>query len=124
MAQHARWFISMRIIRSDAYYQALLQNKINGYRTPINYCEERNMEKKELFFSVELKSKVNLKNVTMTNGDHENVLVEGSIGQLQYAAFSDGVVLEVFGDKGVFRINLTQDEIKKKEKQEKEAKAL
>jgi hypothetical protein len=82
------------------------------------------MEKKELFFSVELKSKVNLKNVTMTNGDHENVLVEGTIGQLQYAAFSDGVVLEVFGDKGVFRINLTQDEIKKKEKQEKEAKAL
>ena len=39
------------------------------------------MEKisKERFFSVELKSKVNLKNVTLSNGSHENVLVEGTI---------------------------------------------
>ncbi len=69
---------------------------------------------KERFFSVELKSKVCLKNVTLTNGGHENVLVEGTIGQLRYAAFADGVVLEVVGDKGVLRVNLTQDEIKKR----------
>ena len=79
------------------------------------------MEKNERFFSVELKSKISLKNVTLRNGGVENVLVEGTIGQLQYAAFSDNVVLEVVGDKGVLRINLTRDEIKRKEKQEKEA---
>ena len=69
---------------------------------------------KERFFSAELKSKVYLKNVTLNNGggDYENVLVEGTIGQLQRAVFSDCVVLEVFGDKGVLRINLTPDEIK------------
>lgn len=78
------------------------------------------MEKisKERFFSVELKSKVNLKNVTLSNGSHENVLVEGTIGQLQRAGFAEGIVLEVVGDKGVLRINLTQDEIKTKEKEE------
>ena len=73
------------------------------------------MEKimKERFFSVELKSKVNLKNVTLTNGSHENVLVEGTIGELQRAEFAEGIILEVVGDKGVLRINLSQNEIKK-----------
>jgi hypothetical protein len=69
---------------------------------------------KERFFSVELKSKVNLKNVTMTNSDLENVLIEGNIGSLQHAVFIEGVVLEVVGDKGVVRVNLTPDEIKQK----------
>ena len=75
---------------------------------------------KERFFSVELKSKVYLKNVTLTDGSHENVLIEGSIGQLQHAEFAENVILEVVGDKGVLRINLKQDEIRKKETQQKE----
>jgi hypothetical protein len=75
---------------------------------------------KERFFSVELKSKVNLKNVTVRDSSQENVLVEGTLGKLQHAEFADGVVLEVFGDKGVLRVNLTIDDIKKREKKEKE----
>jgi hypothetical protein len=75
---------------------------------------------KERFFSVELKSKVNLKNVTVRDSSQENVLVEGTLGKLQHAEFADGVVLEVFGDKGVLRVNLTVDDIKKIEKKEKE----
>ena len=73
---------------------------------------------KERFFSIELKSRNNLKNITLTNGSHENVLVEGSIGQLQRAEFAEKIILEVVGDKGVLRINLCQDEIKKKNNQE------
>jgi hypothetical protein len=79
------------------------------------------MEQKERFFSIELQSRANLKNVTLNNGGHENVLIEGTIGQLHHATFVDGVVLEVACDKGVLRINLTQDEIKTKQQQEKEA---
>lgn len=78
------------------------------------FFEEKDMEEKERFFSVELRSKANLKNVTLTNSDHENVLIEGTVGQLQRASFVDGVVLEVVCDKGVLRINLTPDEIKQK----------
>ena len=80
------------------------------------------MEKKnkECFFSVELKSRASLKNVTMTNGGHENVLVEGSIGELQSASFDDDIVLKVFGDKGILSINLTPDEIKLKRKEKGE----
>ncbi len=72
------------------------------------------MEEKERFFSIELKSKSSLRNVTLSNGGHENVLIEGTVGQLQHASVVDGVVLEVVCDKGVLRINLTQDEIKQK----------
>ncbi len=79
------------------------------------------MEKiKERFFSVELDSKVYLKNVAVTNGGHENVLIEGTIGKLFKAEFTEGVVLEVVGDKGVLRINLSEDDIKLKQKQENE----
>ena len=74
------------------------------------------IDENERFFSLELKSKVNLKNITLTNGDQENVLVEGSIGELLRAEFSEEIVLEVVGDKGVLRINLSPDDIKKKTK--------
>jgi hypothetical protein len=85
----------------------------------------KNMEKlvTERFFSVELKSKVSLKNVTLSNGSRENVLIEGTIGELRSAGFADGVVLEIVGDKGVLRINLTIDDIKKRLKCDQEVKA-
>jgi hypothetical protein len=82
---------------------------------------KKNFEENERFFSVELKSKLNLKNVTLSTEDEENVLIEGSIGELQRAEFSEGIILEVVGDKGVLRINLSIDDIKQKEEQEKEA---
>jgi hypothetical protein len=80
---------------------------------------KRKFEENERFFSVELKSKVSLKNVTLTNGGDENVLVEGSIGELQRAEFSEGIILEVVGDKGVLRINISPDDIAQKEEREK-----
>lgn len=77
------------------------------------------MEKitKERFFTVELKSKVDLKNITLSNGNHDNVLVEGNLGMLQHAIFAEDVILEIVGDKGVLRINLRQEEIKTKQQE-------
>ena len=71
---------------------------------------------KERFFSVELKSKVNLQNVTVRENSQENVLIEGTLGKLKHAEFDNGVVLVVFGEKGVLRVNLTIEDITKKEK--------
>ena len=76
---------------------------------------------KQRYFSVELKSKVDLKNVTLSNGGHESVLVEGTIGELRQAEFADGAVLVIVGEKGTLRVNLTREEIKKEQKQEEEA---
>ena len=81
--------------------------------------EENKMNKspeKELSFSVELKSKTNLKNVTLSNGNGENVLVEGSIGHLISAGFVETTILEIIGDRGVLRINLEKNEIKEAKK--------
>jgi hypothetical protein len=64
-------------------------------------------------FSVELKSKRNLKNVTLTNGSTDSVLLEGSIGELVVAKFAEGVILEVVGKDGVLRIDLGEEEIQK-----------
>jgi hypothetical protein len=72
---------------------------------------------KERFFSVELKSKVSLKNVTLSDSSLENVLLEGTLGQLQQASFAEDVILEVVGDKGVLRINLSQNDISKNQQQ-------
>jgi len=68
---------------------------------------------KERVFSVELKSKRNLKNVTLTNGSSDSVLVEGTIGELVQATFAEGIILEVVGKNGIVRIDLREDEIKK-----------
>jgi len=43
----------------------------------------------------------------------ENVLLEGTIGNLKQAEFAEDAILVVTGDKGVLRINLAQEDIKK-----------
>jgi hypothetical protein len=35
------------------------------------------------------------------------------LGELEHAIFKEGVILEIVGQKGVFRINLQEHEIKK-----------
>jgi hypothetical protein len=74
---------------------------------------QRKTSSKERVFSIELKSKRNLKNITLTNGSSDSVLVEGTIGELVQATFAEGIILEVVGNNGVLRIDLREDEIKK-----------
>ncbi len=69
----------------------------------------------ERFFSIELKSRSGLKNVTLTNGSRDGALVEGTIGELVRAGFVEGIILEVVGTEGTLRINLGEGEIKKHE---------
>ena len=78
---------------------------------------ESKTKDKERVFSVELKSKRNLKNVTLTNGSSDSVLVEGTIGELVQATFEEGIILEIVGKNGILRIDLGEDEIKKSTEQ-------
>ena len=73
--------------------------------------------KDERVFSIELKSKTSLKNVALTNDSKEIVLVEGTIGQLVHAEFAEGVILQIVGNKGVLRIDLSENEITKKKQE-------
>lgn len=69
---------------------------------------------KERFFSIELNSKSNLKSINMTNGSHENVLIEGTIGELLQVSFTEGIILEVTGKKGVLRLEIAETEIQRR----------
>ena len=69
---------------------------------------------KERSFSVELKSKANLKNITLNNDVQENAVIEGTIGKLEHAGFVEDTVLEVTGRKGILRIDISENEIKRK----------
>ena len=73
---------------------------------------EYEMEETERFFSVELKSRANLTNITLANGTKDNVLVEGTIGELVKAVFVENMILEIVGKKGTLRINLKAKELK------------
>jgi len=68
--------------------------------------------KDELVFTVELKSRGNVKNVTLSNGA-QGVLIEGTLGALKRAEFVEDVVLEVTGDNGVLRVDLAREDLAK-----------
>jgi hypothetical protein len=77
-------------------------------------AKENKLVEKERSFSVELKSKVNLKNITLNNDVQENAVIEGTIGKLEHAGFVEDMILEVQGRKGVLRIDIGENEIKRK----------
>jgi hypothetical protein len=90
-------------------------NKSNQFFCPIRCQEAKDMKEKlhdkERFFSIELESKVNLKNLSLTNGSGDGALVEGTIGKLHRASFAEGEILEIDGGKGTLRINLKPEEL-------------
>ena len=79
---------------------------------------ETEMEDNERFFSVELKSKADLKHVTLKNSSRDSVLIEGTIGELVQAMFVEDEILEIVGKKGTVRINLKAEELKPPKKAE------
>jgi hypothetical protein len=77
---------------------------------------ENKLIEKERSFSLELKSKGYLKNITLNNESREKAIVEGTIGELEYAEFVDDLILEVLGSKGILRIDIKQNEIRRRGK--------
>jgi hypothetical protein len=65
----------------------------------------------ERSFSIELKTKQNLKNVTLTSEQAKNILIEGTLGRLENAGFVSEDILEVVGSMGVLRVNVAKSEI-------------
>jgi len=64
-------------------------------------------------FSVEMKSKSHVKNITISDEAHDRVLFEGDLGELEEVAFIGGSMLEVRGSNGVLRVELGEDETRK-----------
>lgn len=64
-------------------------------------------------FSVEMKSKRHVRNISISNQARDRVLFEGDLGELEEVAFIEGSMLEVRGTNGVLRVELGQRETEK-----------
>jgi hypothetical protein len=63
-------------------------------------------------FSIEIKSKDYLDKISILDDD-QGVLLEGEYGDLCFLSLHEDKLLEIQGSKGVFRIELTKNEISK-----------
>ncbi len=90
------------------------QNQMNWRPSSKNRLEASHTQsqKNERFFSIELNSKDQIKNISLTNGSQKaTALIEGTIGSLTEVTFAEGLVLEVSGTKGIIRLDLQAKEI-------------
>ena len=63
-------------------------------------------------FSVEMKSKKYVKNISISDETHDRVLFEGSLGELLELSLVEGDVLEFIGVNGVLRVGLTEGQLR------------
>jgi len=64
-------------------------------------------------FSVELKAKRYVRRISLSNGHHEAVLIEGVLGELVDLSILEGTVLRVEGTNGTLMLDLSEDELLK-----------
>jgi hypothetical protein len=60
-------------------------------------------------FSVDLKSKKHVKNISISDEAYDRVLFEGDLGCLVSLSLLDGRMLELEGENGVLRTTMSED---------------
>ncbi len=63
-------------------------------------------------FSVQLKSKDHVTNISMSEKSGEAVLLEGVLGELEGLEILEETVLRIAGTNGTLMIDLTEDELR------------
>jgi hypothetical protein len=64
-------------------------------------------------FSVEMKSKMYVKNISISDEAHDRVLFEGNLGELLALSLEEGNVLEFLGVNGILRVAVTMEQLQK-----------
>lgn len=64
-------------------------------------------------FSVEMKSKMYVRSISISNEARDRVLFEGDLGELEEVVLIGGGMLEVRGSNGVLRVELGEDETRR-----------
>ena len=74
-------------------------------------------------FSIEMKSKKYVKNITISDRTIDRVVFEGDLGELESLSLVDDYVLEFIGANGVLRLAVTEQQLQNAltKKQEKSA---
>jgi hypothetical protein len=74
-------------------------------------CMDSNQESHA--FSVELNHKGSLKNISLPHREDKKTVIEGFLGQIESIRFVESAMLEIQGTNGIFRIDLTTQDIAK-----------
>jgi hypothetical protein len=62
-------------------------------------------------FSIEMASTDHLKKISVSDEAKEEVLFEGELGELIQMEVVEGIMLQISGENGVFRIDLVEGEL-------------
>lgn len=62
-------------------------------------------------FSIEIKSKNHVKNISISDVAHDRVLFEGSLGEVLELSLVEGDVLEFVGVNGILRITVEKKQL-------------
>ncbi len=68
-------------------------------------------DKERHSFSVEMISKSHIETISVSNEPNGEVMFEGELGGLVQIEFVEGIILQITGDNGVLRIDLTEKEL-------------
>ena len=78
-----------------------------------------NYQENNCDLSIELKSSKQLSHFSTSNTTGDRILIEGTLGKLRHAVFVEQEIIEVEGESGVLRLNITQDSITVKQEKGK-----
>jgi hypothetical protein len=71
-------------------------------------------------FSVDLKSRSDLRTASIGNGQGDRVTIEGTIGAFKHAEFVEDAILELVGTEGTLRVDLSMADLVKGSKRSRE----
>jgi len=77
----------------------------------MNKSKDRN----EHSFSIEMGSKGDLSHVSITD-ESDGVLIKGKLGEIVEISHPEGLMVEIVGDLGVLRLDLSMEELDKMNK--------
>ena len=61
-------------------------------------------------FSIEMKTKRFVRRISLSDKENDLVVFEGYLGELRNVSMVEGVMLEILGNHGVLRLDITQQE--------------
>jgi len=67
--------------------------------------------KKKGFFSIEMASKKDLVNVSISDKSYERVLIEGFLGKFTEIEMIENALIQFKGANGVLRVDICKDEL-------------
>lgn len=63
-------------------------------------------------FSIEMRSKDHIQNISVNNAPNGNVIFEGELGELVSIELVEGILLQISGVHGTVRIDISEDELR------------